>query len=111
MKLFIEKSINTGKVEVFACVDEADRVTYFSQENGDLVAKSIAKNDYSAQGVSPLIVLPHSLFEDFKRAMLEYLSNQGISTENENLLKGKLAATESHLADMQKAFNKLLEKA
>ena len=49
------------------------------------------------------------LFKVFLRLMVDYASKHQLKTENENLIQGKIIATEKHLTDMRTIAFKLLE--
>lgn len=58
----------------------------------------------------PLLEMNSSFAKDFLKAVSDYNSRIGIKTENENLLQGKLSATEKHLEDLRCHFTKILDK-
>jgi hypothetical protein len=51
--------------------------------------------------IKPLLVFPMGIKHELLNGLLNALSNINIKTEDENLLKGKLEATENHLNDMR----------
>lgn len=55
--------------------------------------------------LAPLMTMAMPLATRFKEAMLNHLSESGIKTVNENLLQGKLQATENHLSDVRGWLN------
>lgn len=59
--------------------------------------------------VKPFMKISDRLFKEFLRLMVEYASKHQIKTENENLIQGKIIASEKHLEDMRTIAFKLLE--
>ena len=59
--------------------------------------------------IKPFMKMSVPLFKEFLQLMVEYASGQHIVTENENLIQGKIIASEKHLADMRTIAFKLLE--
>ena len=59
--------------------------------------------------VKPFMKISDRLFKEFLRLMVDYASKHQVKTENENLLQGKIQATECHLKDMQKFHQQLMD--
>lgn len=79
------------------------------QRDGKLVEHVLENCTYSTE-IQPLLKMPFSMAQTFLKAFADYLSTKNITTENENLLNGKLIATEKHLDDMRNISTKLLDK-
>jgi hypothetical protein len=86
------------------------RKVIIGMKDGLLTEQILENNTCSPIPIKPLLEMPLYLGEDFLKAVANYLSSEGIKTENENLLKGKLDATEKHLEDLRRNFDKLLNK-
>ena len=58
--------------------------------------------------VKPFIKLSSHMARHIFKAMADYTSKEGVKTVDENLLKGKMEATEKHLEDMREFSRELL---
>ena len=56
----------------------------------------------------PLMSFPRYFCETLFREITAYQSEKGIKTKDENLIEGKLQATEVHLSDMRDIVTKLM---
>ncbi len=108
MELHIEKSYQTRRMNFYAFSDGSHRKVAYTIVDGEF--QECLTDINSAEIIAPILSLPINLGEDFINGIAKFASSNGIQTENENLLKGKLIATENHLQDMQLAFNTLLSK-
>jgi len=109
MEIFIEKHLQTNQVEIYL-KEQRGRFDAFVHYDGEnLVLNTIDPTDPTVQEIKPFMVLPINYFDAIIKAFTQEGKKMGISTENENLLKGKLEATENHLIDMQKITSKLLK--
>lgn len=59
--------------------------------------------------VEPFLSLPEEVFNELLKEFMRHGAEKGIQTENENVVTGKLIATEKHLEDMRTGFGKLLD--
>lgn len=79
-------------------------------ENGFLKSEPIPELQRLDDGkYKPFISMPRFFAEQLFKQIVDYRTGQGIKTENENLLQGKLSATESHLSDMRDFALKLMK--
>lgn len=62
------------------------------------------------QSIKPFLVLPIRMADELIKAFTDLGSEMNIKTENENLLKGKLEATQLHLEDMRELTKHLIIK-
>jgi hypothetical protein len=91
---------------------EGHKTYIIGQKDGKLYQQEINEmNAASVEPLVPLLKMNRAFAEDFLKAVADYSSSVGIKTENENLLKGKLQATEKHLEDLRTHFSKVLDKA
>ena len=111
MEIFIEKRYQYDEVEIWACEETKDGRAFISSVDGKTVRTLANVNDcINREEIKPLLVMPNILFDKFLIEMSKHSQKIGVNTENENLLKGKLEATEAHLKDLQLAFRQLLLK-
>lgn len=57
----------------------------------------------------PFLRLPRSFADMFFKAISERLSERGVKTKDQNLIEGKIQATENHLKDMQEITKELIK--
>jgi hypothetical protein len=103
--LEIEKSRTSYDVKFWLWEEAngADIFYTFNTETNSLWGQSVNKtNTVLPNELRPFLVLPLSIANEFIKLMAEHANNQGITTENESKLIGKLAAKEEHLADFKK---------
>jgi len=62
------------------------------------------------QNIKPFLVLPLRMADELVKAFIDLGSEMNIKTESENLLKGKLEATQLHLEDMRELTKHLIIK-
>lgn len=115
MKIYIQKPFTSSgdfKYSIYL-IDDEDSQTHRAQITYDsateLLTRTVLNPNEHVQ-VKPFLVIPEFIFNDFAKAILNYASDNNIKTENENLLVGKMDATEKHLEDMRKIVFKDLEK-
>ena len=109
MEIFIERRYDKNNVEVFI-KEEKGSNNYFIHYNGTKIEEqNFDRSDNSVKDIKPFIIIPMQYFPSLISAFVEHANKMGIRTENENHLKGKLEATESHLKDLQLISKKLLK--
>jgi hypothetical protein len=88
-----------------------DKLTGFTNyridENGNITEEDIPnKEELNAK---PFLKLPICMTELLFTTIIEYMNKSGIKTKDENLIEGKLIATEKHLEDMREMSKKMLD--
>ena len=110
MKLQVWTNWSTGET-IIDMVDITPSKAYvIGQKNGKLIRQEVDELGQSPKKLYHLLVIPQRMSLIFFKEMADYLSGQNIKTENENLMQGKLQATEKHLEDMRKHFETVLNK-
>ena len=108
IELIINHAYDKMALDIWAIeIHDHESINYHT-EDGFLV-KTPIKNEMTLEGLKPLLSLPMIFGEFFLKAVTEYNSKKGIKTTNENLIEGKLQATETHLSDMRKIVKHLLK--
>ena len=108
MELLVEKDWSSRRVKIYLREENGDRTTIIGQNRGKLFAQDILPNDFTVRKFHPLLEMPDHLFHQFAAAFSEYNSkNHNYRSKNENLIEGKLQATERHLEDLRE-FSKVL---
>ncbi len=107
MELIVERDIRTYTAMYFLKTESFGKDVFIGLKDGQLFEQTI---DHTInQPLIPLFELDIRTSNIFLACMANYLSNQGMKTENENLLLGKLAATEKHLDDLRNMTFRLLD--
>lgn len=113
MKIYIQKPFESSfdgvKIWVIKEIGPNRCQVTIDKESGNL--KALLIDPDNPKELEPFLKLPTELFNEFVKAITEYASDNNIKTENENLLQGKLGATEKHLEDMRKIVFKDYEKS
>ena len=78
-----------------------DNQTIIIGYNGKTLVEQIPSYDGTVKTFIPLLIVPNIYKDAIIKAFISEGANQNLRTENENLLKGKLQATELHLSDMR----------
>jgi hypothetical protein len=82
--------------------------TVITGYDGEFLVSQKINNDSVRQDFKPLLIIPISMKDELIKAFVSEGAKANLRTENENLLKGKLEATELHLKDMREFAQKLL---
>ena len=75
--------------------------------NGEYIVK-IPLDPHKTNDAKPLLVFPREAESFILKELVDYQIKRGIKTSDENLLLGKLEATEKHLTDIRDIAFKLL---
>lgn len=110
MKLIVDTNWSTGEVTIFLEEEVGSKIYLFGQKNGKIIRQEVDDDVFlnNKKKIYPLITLTRFMSLPFFQAMKNYLSEINIKTENENLMQGKLLATEKHLEDMRRISNVML---
>ena len=103
--LEIEQHRHNYQVKLWLWEEGNGEDIYYTINNeGDgLIANSVKSTDPILHDhLKPLIVLPRAIANVFIKLVAEHANSNGINTENESILKGKLDAKEEHLSDLRK---------
>jgi len=110
MKLFVETNWETRATRFYLQDDEGRLKTLIGIKDGLLIKQELSPLNPTNVPIYPLLEMGDYMAKEFIKAIVDYASGEGIKTENENLLKGKLEATEKHLEDLRRQFDLLLNK-
>jgi DUF1009 family protein len=110
MQVFVEKDWTSRATRFYIQVEKGNERFIIGQKDGLLIEQHIDPINATAEPIIPLLEMSDRMADDFIKAIVDYASQKGVKTENENLLMGKLSATEKHLEDMRKHFEKVLDK-
>ena len=110
MELIIEEDFSTMTTKIYGKVERGNQTCIIGYDGKHLV-EQVLPNPLVATRykIKPLLTIPHNYLRDIVAGFAEYAQKKDIRTENQNLLEGKLIATEKHLLDMQGFAKKLLD--
>ena len=112
MELEIEKNYETRRTNFYLREKRGNRVCLIGFDGENLVEQVLPPYPEPIEfKIVPLFSLElHShLEQEILQAFMKAASDMNIRTEHENTIKGKLEATQSHLADLREISFKLLK--
>jgi hypothetical protein len=110
MEFIFHEDYQSMKVSMYLKVRNGERAEIIGYKDGNLVAQVLDPYKLSLEPLIPLLQMNRDMAFSFLKAVSDYASGVGVKNENENLLKGKLLATEKHLEDLRTQFPKVLDK-
>jgi hypothetical protein len=110
MEFVFHEDFRTHSVRMYLKTEQGGRTAIIGQKDGELFEQIVDPYNPNGEPLTPLLEMNWSLAHQFLKAVGDYNSQRGIKNENENLLQGKLAATEKHLDDLRNHFTKVLDK-
>jgi hypothetical protein len=108
IKIYIDKMWSSNSIQIWVIRHENNGDVFINIKDGELFETRCAPGELKVE-LKPFLELPWRFGDEFMKAISDFNSQNGIITENENLLKGKLQATELHLSDMRELTKKLTE--
>ena len=119
MELYVNEHFDTRIVDVWLIDPLQSTDVFYTTHSEDPTIQGVFRHvddTYIRMGssdqsgkVKPFMKISDRLFKVFLRLMVDYASKHQLKTENENLIQGKIIATEKHLTDMRTIAFKLLE--
>ncbi len=119
MELYVNEHFDTRIVDVWLIDPLQSTDVFYTTHSEDPTIQGVFRHEddtYIRMGssdqsgkVKPFMKISDRLFKVFLRLMVDYASKHQLKTENENLIQGKIIATEKHLTDMRTIAFKLLE--
>ena len=103
MHLIVNEDWHTFTTSFYLRERRGNHTIIIGQKDGLLVEQTI-DGTVAPAPVEAILKMPSPFAQQFLKAVQDYNSNNNLKTENENLLQGKLQATERHLQDLQKYF-------
>ena len=108
--LVVNQKYSHMEVEVFGIVNTPSGQPVVIGYDGDhLVEQQVTRENEISFDFKPLLRVGMFQFESIVKAFVNYANEKKIHTEVEDHLKGKLEATETHLADMREISKKLVD--
>ena len=104
-KIYIDKMRNSNSIQIWVIRHECNCDVFINIKDDELFETNIPHGELKSKGeLKPFLELPWRFGHELLMAISAFNSQNGIITENENLIKGKLIATELHLADIREFF-------
>ncbi len=110
MEFIYQNDFQSNSVKMYLKTNRGDATYIIGQKDGILVEQMLNRLTPLQDPLMPMLEMSGTYAKDFVQAVCDYASNKGVKTENENLLAGKLLATEKHLEDLRIYFTKVLDK-
>lgn len=112
LRLIVNHDYRTMNVIIYGQIIEGTRLFIIGYDGERLIEQEVTPENELAQMTTfkPLLEVNEFKFNAFLKAFVDYASNVKMVTENENLLQGKLQATEKHLEDMRELVKELIIK-
>lgn len=107
MVLIIEEDYRKLECRIYAREQRGSQVVIIGYDGESLVEYTLGPE--LIPDIKPLLTIPIMMKENLLKAFTQEASKINLNTENENLLRGKLEATELHLKDMRDFSQKLLD--
>ena len=107
MELIVQDNFSVARI--YLRYNKGDQTVIVGQKDGMLIEQTLDHMNATADPFIPLLEMNRNFAQDFFKAVGDYNSANGIKTENENLQKGKLLATEKHLEDLRTHFAKAFD--
>lgn len=107
MELIIEEDYRKLECRIYAREQRGSQVVIIGYDGESLVEYTLGPE--LIPDIKPLLTIPIMMKENLLKAFTQEASKINLNTENENLLRGKLEATELHLKDMRDFSQKLLD--
>jgi len=108
MKLVIQRDLRSNTAEIYFIEDDGHRRYCIGYNGENLVSQQI--DDAKIKEYIPLLKIPYHMLDVMMQQFSDELSKTGYKTENENLIAGKLIATEKHLEDMREISKQMIGK-
>ena len=110
MELIIQEDFTTFTTRIYGKVERGNQTYIIGYDGKHLIEQALSDDPVADnEKIKPLLTIPHNYLQDIVAGFAEYAQKKDIRTENQNLLEGKLIATEKHLLDMQEFAKKLLD--
>tara|TARA_R110000772_G_C13310332_1_gene440619 strand:- start:27304 stop:27654 length:351 start_codon:yes stop_codon:yes gene_type:complete len=108
-QLIVDTNYPAQKVTLYFRQRRGDKHVFVGYDGKELVETKVNPMEIMDGNVTPLLVLPMRMYDTLLRMFANNAREKGIQTENENITKGKLIATQDHLADLKKIVMKQLK--
>lgn len=111
MELIVNENYGSMSIEIFGRVQQGNRIAIIGYDGDQLIEQIMPDNGSLPEkdSIKPLLRMNRFVFDNLLVAFVELANKKKIRTENENLLQGKLVATETHLTDMREMSKKLVD--
>lgn len=109
MELIFEDSYKEMVCNIYIKEKRGNQIVIIGYD-GKLLIEQVLPYTPEKVDVKPLLSIPLFMKDELIRSFVNEGAKNNLRTENENLLKGKLEATEFHLKDMREIALKLINK-
>lgn len=103
MNIEVHQKPTSRFVEIFIWEERGDKDVFYTFDKGDIIAQTRERTmAFMDKDILPTFKMPSIMYRPFLEVMAKEAQNQGVATEREDHLKGKVDALQNHLADLQK---------
>lgn len=110
MEIYIEKNYSRNEAKIWLIESDGYIKRVFGYDGKNIVIHTINNHEMLRSDMKPLLRVPIVMLSSILKCFGDEAERSGINTENENLLKGKLEATQEHLSDMREIARHLIFK-
>lgn len=110
MELITERIYSSRSVKVYLREEHDGKETIYGQKDGAIFAQTFELSDPAIVDIIPLFEVNDRFFKLFLEAVVKFASDEGIKTENENAMKGKMEAMQAHMETLTKIVDKSIDK-
>jgi hypothetical protein len=109
--LIVNDNFGHMSIEIYGQLVQGNRLYIIGYDGEGLIQQEITRENEMnlLTTFKPLLKISRFMLPTLLKGFADYANKKDIHTENENLLKGKLTATETHLADMRELSKKLTD--
>ena len=107
IKLYVNEDFAGNKCDIYLRKKLQGESIFYGYDGKNLIEKIIPDNEF--HNVPSLLTIPYWMKDVLIREFTQIANKNGVNTENENLLQGKIKAMEVHLSDMREISKKLLD--
>lgn len=110
-RLIVNENYSSMTMDFYGQSVEGGRLFIIGFDGEGIIKQEVTKENELATWPTfkPLLKISRFQFEELIKAFVNLADSKNIHTENEDLLQGKLKATEEHLSDMRKMNEKMLD--
>ncbi|MCK9281347.1 MAG: hypothetical protein M0P71_12050 [Melioribacteraceae bacterium] len=107
MELIFQDYYERMQCRIYAREQSGSKIIMIGYDGENLIEQTLPDTPEIID-IKPLLIIPIFMKDALIKAFISEGAKSNLRTENENLLKGKLEATELHLKDMREFSQKLL---
>lgn len=109
MNIEVHQKPASRYVEIYVWEPRGNLDVFYAFDKGELIAQEREQNMvFMDEELIPTMRMPVNIYRPLLEALAKEAQKQGVATEREDHLKGKLDAMQNHLTDLQKMVMPML---